>query len=333
MYKAKFSALLPLVLTWLCIACAPPEQKELTHSGQVVAQDSFVSNGMQPSSKDLISRTTVRVISVFLRGGNNLCTGAVIAPNIILTAAHCVTDQGGNGELATLPAKNVVVENAFGSFLTGTVRVERILVQNAYLTRRSCPDQKNCKDQKTYTDYGRDIALIKLASNLPDDYRPAFIERDMNQVYQQNLLFAGYGAWVSSTYEEDTNASGELAVGRISLKDKIKVGDGDARTESKPGLAHQLQFQSSNSGAALCHGDSGGPVFYEKNGVISIVGVIVGFEFTTAGYQKQYRCARANLKEYASSVFSSNFTFLSEGFRELTGLSLPESALRQTGDL
>jgi secreted trypsin-like serine protease len=295
MLKAQKSVILSLfmslLMNGLCFSCAPQEQG----SSRLVEQTSLITNGVRPSPKALISHTAIRINSQLL------CSGAVIAPNVVLTAAHCVTSQGSNGHFSVLPTKYVSLESAYGSFFGTKILVERILVPEEYLA------------QKSYSDYGRDIALLKLQSDLPQQYRPAVIERDVNQIAQEELQFAGYGGWVASTNEEDTNQVIELAVGRVSQRASID--------------AYRLEFQSQRGGSALCRGDSGGPVFYEKNGLVYIVGVNAGYEFTTERDHKEYRCARAGIKQFAASVFSSNFTFLSEGFRELTGMPLPGASL------
>ncbi|MFL5814228.1 MAG: S1 family peptidase [Bdellovibrionia bacterium] len=320
MLKTQYTVFVPLLMMWLCFSCAPQKQD----GSELIEQTSLVTNGISPKSEALISHTAVRVNSQLLNGAYNLCSGAVIAPNVVLTAAHCVTSQNSNGQIVVLPGKNVTVENAFGSFFQQRVSVERILVHEKYLSQNSCIDQKRCSVERMYSDYGRDIALLKLTSNLPREYRPAVIERDVNQVYQQDLQFAGFGAWILRTSEEDTNQWTEMAVGRILRKQNIQIGDADPSMGSSSDLSHRMTFEGEGSDAALCHGDSGGPIFYERNGRISIVGVSVGYPFTTERNQKEYRCARSGLKQLVATVFATNFTFLSEGVRELAGLSLPQ---------
>ncbi|MFT0860938.1 S1 family peptidase [Ancylobacter sp. G4_0304] len=122
--------------------------------------------GGAPASRDLAAQTAMIVST---RGAS--CTGVVVVPSVVLTAAHCVQ-----------PAADYAVV----VFEAGTPRlipITRIALHprfdpNSFETRRPTPD----------------LALVKLASRLPTSFRPASLSAEVAlPARRTGFTLAGFG--------------------------------------------------------------------------------------------------------------------------------------------
>ncbi|MFG1478612.1 trypsin-like serine protease [Xanthobacter sp. V4C-4] len=160
---------------------------------------------------------TVMVVST--RGA--ACTATVLAPDLLLTAAHCVAPQAdyavaliGEGPPRLIPAARVLVHPRFDA--------------DQFRTRRPTPD----------------IALVKLSAPLPEPFRPAALT-DAEGLPAKGAPFtlAGFGV----TAEGAPRTAGTLRAVRLP-----SVG-------TTGGIMVRLSPPQGVAGA--CTGDSGGPAF------------------------------------------------------------------------
>ncbi|GGF53118.1 hypothetical protein GCM10007301_10740 [Azorhizobium oxalatiphilum] len=159
------------------------------------------------------------VMLVSTRGAS--CSGTAIAPDLILTAAHCVGPAGdyavalvGGSTPRLIPALRVVVHPRFDP--------------DQYRNRHPTPD----------------IALVKLAEALPSSIRPATMASTTTLPQAgTEFLIAGYGM----AADGDDNTAGTLRC--VSLASIGTTGGIMARLSPSIGLA------------GACTGDSGGPAF------------------------------------------------------------------------
>lgn len=171
-----------------------------------------------------------------------LCSGALVAQDLVLTAAHCVMDDA---------AYRVVSVNR--AFKTQALNVVAVAVHPAFVhgtTPRTQP--------------GVDLALLKLERPLGADFQPydarvAETIRDGDPV-----TIAGYGVLsekrksTARTLRETTL----VAVGIVKVSNRVQIAVDRTRLADSPG-------------AGACRGDSGGPVFtgsrngYRLSGIVS----------------------------------------------------------------
>ncbi|WP_029003702.1 S1 family peptidase [Azorhizobium doebereinerae] len=160
---------------------------------------------------------TVMIVST--RGAS--CSGTAIAPDLVLTAAHCVAPPGN-----------------YAVALVGAATPRLIPALRISVHPRFDPDQYRNRHPTP------DLALVKLAEALPSSIRPAPLSDDANLPARgTEFLVAGFG--MSSDGADAT--AGTLRC--VSLPSVGTTGGIMARLSPTLGLA------------GACTGDSGGPAF------------------------------------------------------------------------
>ncbi len=179
--------------------------------------------GGAPPADQTLARQVVLIV-----GGQSLCTGVVIAPDLVLTAAHCVLGKG-KYRLLVLEGRNLAVKD-----------IASVAAHPQFSPRADAPD----------------LALVKLASPPLRNLVPAALsERRVPPSVGDRFIVAGFGVAVQG----DRRTAGKLRAvtlvatdrpssQQLSLVDPRKLGEA-------PGLG-------------VCNGDSGGPVLDERDGAL-----------------------------------------------------------------
>jgi hypothetical protein len=162
---------------------------------------------------------------VLIIGGHSLCSGVAIASDLVLTAAHCVL-ANGKYKLVTFVGRRAIVSD-----------VLRVVPHPQFSPRIDAPD----------------IALVKLASTPVSKLVPApFSERRAPPSVGERFVVAGFGVAAQGEIRSaGTLRSATLVVTarpnsqQLNLVDPRKLGE--------------------RAGLGVCNGDSGGPVFDERD--------------------------------------------------------------------
>lgn len=183
---------------------------------------------------DGLARSVVTIVGS--RG--NFCTGSLIAPKVVLTAAHCVPSGAeyrivdtSSGQPALLPVRSVAIHPGF--------KMEAMLAHRATA----------------------DVALLQLDAPLKGKSPAILGIPNIPIAVGGRFTVAGIGV----TVRGDGKSGGTIRV--VGLVATGKPGTLQIR------LVDPVE-QGTRPGLGACTGDSGAPVFEEKSGGFAIVGVV-----------------------------------------------------------
>jgi secreted trypsin-like serine protease len=167
----------------------------------------------------------------------NLCTGAALGRDLVLTAAHCVAPAATYSVLAFKGAPAIAIR---------TISVHPRYDPQGYALNRATAD----------------VALLKLAAALPARITPAILNRaDAAVAAGDRFVVAGFGvtaagsdAGIGVARTAALVATGQPGALQIRLFDPATKGE-------RPGLG-------------ACTGDSGAPAFRAVEGQLMVIGVV-----------------------------------------------------------
>ncbi|MDO9182375.1 MAG: trypsin-like serine protease [Bacteriovorax sp.] len=256
----------------LLSSCAP--QSSLT---QINLKNSFVINGTEVKEADQVASSIVGIYNI---KDNSICTGSLIAANIVLTAAHCAPEKAS--QLKIIFTNDI--DNTMNSREPDILQ-EFVLAATDFKVGPTW----NPKNDTIETNTG-DIALIKFKGNIPKGYKPAAFLAEESLIRTGGLVtVAGFGVNNVSTQKIDPkkyqNLDEAIKYGEVICDDdtngvknncfKIETsGDGILRvTETPISSIDKTEIRLDERKSGTCSGDSGGPAYIRKNGELYLFGV------------------------------------------------------------
>lgn len=220
-----------LILAALALtACSPAS---LTSEVAAPAADSIVG-GEKVARLSAVGRSTV---ALYEQDIGYICSGTLVAKNLILTAAHCVDPKSKN----LLAVFKTEIKNAKKADLR---KVTHGAVHPSYSSEMKAKDLG-------------DIAIVRFEGSLPLGYEVAPILFDAQAVQKNSrTIVAGYGLnWTTLI----SKGAGVLRTTKLDIDNPTY-----SQTEAMLG-------QSVRRG--ICSGDSGGPAYLDIGGRLHVWGV------------------------------------------------------------
>lgn len=234
---AVFSALSTLLAVIFLGGCMGASEQEVSSQGGCIPRRNMsgIVGGSKVSTSDVFSKNVVMITADDSMGRPFICTGTLVARNAVLTAAHC-TDNASN--IKIIFHTDLICETGF-NLDTHSIRVITKNVNGSYR-----PNIKGAYD----------LALLRLEADAPANYPVMPMYNGSSSLTSRKVTFLGYGK--TGTLKNDS-----MFLRKVT-KDRSKI--------SRNGL-NLLIDQKDKQG--ICHGDSGGPIFYEVDGKLQLAGV------------------------------------------------------------
>jgi secreted trypsin-like serine protease len=228
---------LGLTLACLAISCAPSATRERT----AARSDAIIAGQESGGEQDA-------VVLLYLSTRNQTCTGTMVAPNLLVTARHCVGDTDQDGIVSDYAPSDL-----------------RVFVgPNALSSLREDETKPATRGKELVVAPGKtlypDVAFLVLEDSLATPV--AAVRLSGGVAVGETLGVIGYGV----------DASGERPHTRMQRSGLVVSQIGPGRSGiGEPIMRGELVF-----GEAACSGDSGGPAFSEDTGALVAIASRVG---------------------------------------------------------
>ncbi|CAG9800167.1 unnamed protein product [Chironomus riparius] len=242
-----------LIASPLVIKSSTKFQNALCKNVQIFEKlDNHIISGDKAEVSEFPFQVALGYFSQEIKSFNFDCGGSLIADDIVLTAAHCVNIKGAQPVMVRLGRTSLDLNDEYDESDHQDIKIEAIRIHPKY-----CVKYKH-----------NDIAIIKLRKPFkPSDSIETICLSTSDANAPKDFTVTGFGI----TSLEYTKRSDWLLKGTITEypHDKCKYEYGKKGIKV---IDSQL-CALSDKGVDSCHGDSGGPVSYQKNNKHYLFGI------------------------------------------------------------
>jgi len=180
------------------------------------------------------------VVSIENSAGE-LCSGALIGPNLVLTAAHCMTDRASYRVVATSR-----------SFRPQRLRVAAVTIHPSFVTGTTPRTQP-----------GVDLAIVKLERPLGPEFSPLDPSLGGRIDTGTMVTIAGFGVLLErrKATARTLRQTNLVSLGPLEVANRVLIVVDPNRLAETPG-------------AGACRGDSGGPILAATSGGYRLYGIV-----------------------------------------------------------
>lgn len=242
---------------------------------------SSIINGVKVQPTEAIAAS---VVGIYDSKEGFTCTGSLLANNVVLTAAHCISSA---------PSQIKIV---FNTRLIATVDSKNALIQQKFM--RTATDIKvhpewNEKENEIKNIDWHDLALIKFAGDIPEGFKPAtFLDDSSALVRGAVVTLAGYG--VNNVDAVDINPKHYKNIGQAIANGEVVCDDSNKhcfkldfqgndelyQTQAPISVLTETEVRLNETLHGTCEGDSGGPAYLVKDGKYYLFGITSRGTFT-----------------------------------------------------
>ncbi|CAN5951503.1 unnamed protein product [Sphagnum jensenii] len=193
----------------------------------------LIIGGQTVSASDWIAHSVVAFVATNAES-QALCTASIVANDLAITAAHCISDQGSD------PVKSAAGTNytlIFKTTLQGAAQSDLRQVDGVEIPSEWDPSSNS--DSNT-----SDVAVVHFSGGLPTGYEISdLLPFNETLTVGENVELAGYGI---------SNATADTGAG-ILRKTTVTI--------TNPNYSSSEVELDQTHGGGACHGDSGGPAY------------------------------------------------------------------------
>lgn len=282
--KVRYCAACMLAaLTPACSDGAPPEHSLRTRAAPLYGAQPSPSGGEDDAVLHLRGTAYVDLT----------CTATLVAPNLVLTALHCVANSRPGGFACTPEGELIPNPDGAGEFL-GHVTPSSLEVYSGE-TAGPEPLARGSRIFSTFSETmcKNDLAFVLLDRNLELPIRSVRLQRPT--AVDESMTFIGYGL------DEQRIADWRLRPRKRLTGQRVRgVGPDSLQQGVTDAPPRTLVFD----GPSACWGDSGGPALSEDSGAVTAVFSLLSGQLCSAPDAKLVYTRLAPFRNVAEQAFA-----------------------------